>query len=1137
MAYFLFGSHDKEDDMVSRVKLGRHHARPLRLRGLHLTRRVLVEVAIALFLIAIFSLKLANYIDPPALRPATVSRTVSISIDNTLSAIKNLPFLNSCAHGYTMKDVSGGYVCVSGRQSGMDEEVYTSYPLVGRGRESIYSDTDQGSVQAANDLLRDKFDMPRYKPIQLTSLPTWSENPYSSVYWRLEFYSLRPSLNLLYAFRTTGDVRYARQLRRLDMSFIRAEGRSRWAWADPHAVAFRSMALVDTWWKLRQAHQLPESYSTAILRELAKTGRYLADPNHYQPEDNHGTNEAAALYELSVAFPGIPGARGWLDLASQRFEWQLNGLIDADGQLIENSPYYDFYTLEKYWQIYQYTRAQGLPLQDIFRRKIATMLNFATYILQPNSQVPLLGASIEATINDYGVYRGLAATDPEFSYVLTHGSQGSVPSRNSMYFPASGLSIFRSGWGTGSSFEHQTYLTFNIGRYRTAHSNLDALAITLYGDGGDLLPDSGLFTYTRGAYRNFFHGTQSHNTVLVDGKSQEPGNGAGVTLRTRDGITYQAGESSLYRGVTHRRMVLMIDPSHVLVVDQLASKKVHSYQQMFHLFPGAKLTQQGLTVSGEGGTPRREVTIQQLLPSGLHMSDVINRRGHSPDGLCSQRYGHLLPCYSISYSTRRRDATFMTLLTIGSPHQQGWSARPSEGGKALSIVDGTRNLNLRFGQSVEIAPKAWATDPTPPKVKSIPVSAADSPQDWTVQGGHIPVTEGANAPVTGQVTGISTASETPTYLTNNAVRLDLEHENARLNLRVVGLSRVSDLRLQLSNDHWSKYVTMDLPDAYTRDYSGEWASLFIGPSARWGLYGGWVSSAPGFRWADIDGIRLEVSSRASGMKPITVSLGKLFLLPEQKQGKLVFVFDDGYQSILPAAQYMHQKGMSGDVAAIGKYVDNPTPDHLNLYQLKALQNNWGWDIVNHTQDHVDAVQSYSDHHDLAGYAADILQQAAWLEANHLNSAPNWLIYPHGSINGPLERVVSRYYMFARVVADNPDAYPYGDPHAISDFEIQYPGDGEGGDVGYTSPKEVFSAVHQAIARHMTIILTFHRIHSEASDPPGYPLVLFERVINGIAATGIKVMTLNQLDRSNGVPVNNHIYVRDGRPSQITVSTR
>ena len=135
----------------------------------------------------------------------------------------------------------------------------------------------------------------------------------------------------------------------------------------------------------------------------------------------------------------------------------------------------------------------------------------------------------------------------------------------------------------------------------------------------------------------------------------------------------------------------------------------------------------------------------------------------------------------------------------------------------------------------------------------------------------------------------------------------------------------------------------------------------------------------------------------------------------------------------------------------------PTLDSLNVFQLKALQNNWGWDIANHTQDHVDAVQTYYAQHYLSGYRADVLQQALWLEANHLNSAPNWLIYPHGAINETLERVISPYYMFARVTADNPDAWPYGDPHAISDLEIQYPGDGEGGDV----------RVHAAFA---------HRVH-------------------------------------------------------------
>jgi hypothetical protein len=69
---------------------------------------------------------------------------------------------------------------------------------------------------------------------------------------------------------------------------------------------------------------------------------------------------------------------------------------------------------------------------------------------------------------------------------------------------------------------------------------------------------------------------------------------------------------------------------------------------------------------------------------------------------------------------------------------------------------------------------------------------------------------------------------------------------------------------------------------------------------------------------------------------------------------------------------------------------------------------------------------------------------------------------------------------------------------------------------------------------MTIILTFHRIHSQLSDLPGYPLRLFKKVVDGVRRSGIEVMTLSQLDQSNGVPVNNRINISPGSRPQITV---
>jgi hypothetical protein len=1095
----------------------------------------LLEALVAILAVGVFCLKIANYADPAVLRPSVISQTVATAVDNTVSAIGNLPILNDCPRGLYKNDVEGGYVCVRGFRRGPYMDIYGSYPMVGRGRESIYASTDEGSLADANALLHNQVDLPRYGPVQFPSLPTWTENPYSSAYWRLEFYSLRPTLNLLYAYRTTGNVVYAKKLLQLDSSFIADEPRSRWAWTDPHAVALRSMALVDTWWKLRQDHQLSESTSTAILRELEKTGRFLADPNNYNSgDDDLNATEAAALYELAVAFPTLPNAPHWLSLAKDRLRWQLALAIDPDGQLIDNAPYYDFSALEEYWQIYEYSIAQGYPISADYAAKLRSMLNFAAYILQPNTTIPPLGASVETKINDYGLYGRMAGMDSEFRYVLTHGEQGSPPPQKSISFPASALTIMRSGWGSGAEFSRSTYLTYNVGRYRTARSDLDALGVTLYGDGGDLLPDPGLYTDTAGPYHNYFHGTMSHNTVVVDGKSQIQGHGVEEPLVTKDGLTYQSAESSLYPGVTHRRLVMMIDAKHVLVVDRLSSRATHTYQQMFHLFPGARLSKSGLTVSGVGGRPRREVTIQQLLPAGITESDTINHRGRQPDGLCSDRYGELLPCYAVSYSAKGKNATFMTLLTIGTRRRTGLHIKVSDDGGRLHITDGQRRLEISLGESTAIAPKSRATDPTPPPVRTTIAPTVSVPRDWTTRGAGSLSYDGLPGDLNRSVVGLSTNSGSPVYMQNNSVRLNLERNNLRLRLKVTGLAQLSELRLRLSNDHWAKWVTLNPLATYSTNYAGQWANIFLGPSAQWGSDGGWQASAPGFNWAKIDGMEIEMITHNSGGPSATVSIGGLTLLPTQNEGKLVFVFDDGYESILPAASYLHREGMAGDVGVVGQYVDYAAQNYLNVFQLRALQNNWGWNMVNQTQRGVNAVQQYYDRHDVAGYIPDVVQQAAWLEANRLNSAPNWVIYPHGSTNTELERKVSQYYMFARVVANSPDAYPYGDPHEIADLEVRYSGGGKRGDESFTPPANILSAVRQAVAHHMTLILSFDRINSEQGDLPGYPLSLFKQVVNGIRRSGIKVMTFSELDRSNGIPVINHIDVTAGQPSQITV---
>ncbi len=1093
------------------------------------SKRFFIEIAMAMAILAVFGMKIYSYANPGAFRLSALVGEVTSAARNAASMVSNLPVLNSCPARLEMEDVSGGYVCGIGSDRSRYAEIFKSYPLVGTGREVVYPDTDAGTINTANDLMRGIFDVPRYRQIVFPRPLTWSEDPYSANYWRFQFYSLRPTLNLLYAFRTTGKVAYAKRLINLDLSFISAESRSRWAWKDPHAVAFRCMSLVDTWWKLRQAHVLSERASDVMLRELEKTGAFLADPNHYQGAENHGTNEAAALLNLAVAFPTLPNAHKWLRLTQQRLEWQLKGMIDSSGQLIENSPYYDFYILSKLWQIYRYLIAQRQAIPDGFEVKLRSMVNFATYILQPNSQLPMLGSSLEQTIHIHGVYSEMAAMDPHFLYVLTHGNRGMRPPVDSRYFRDSMLTVMRSGWDGGDRYPDSTYLTFNLGRYRTAHSQLDALALTLYGEGGELLPSPGLYTYTPGRYHRYFHGTESHNTVTVDGKSQLQGSGHAGELVRKSGITYQSAMSSLYSGVQHRRLVMLLDPAHILVVDQLHSRVRHSYRQMFHLFPAAELRRSGLTVSGVARHGHREVTIRQLRPRGLAVTTVINRRGRHPAGLCSKRYGRLEPCYEVSYLQRGRNATFETLLTVGRSQDRGFGIRPTAGGSQLMIAEGGRHLTVTLARSRAVPLRSWATDPEPPRVHLAVSKSWTRPGDWNASGGEVTSGSGDNP-----IVSLAPGGSMRATMRNDAVRLDLSGQDARFGLRVKNLRNVSRLTLTLSNDHWAETATTNLLNSYKNDLAGQWTRIFMAPAPKYGAKGGWEIAGHAFDWSKIDGVRINLDMRgAAGPMPV-VSLGRLTRMPSQGRGKVVIIFDDGYQSILPAAAYMHRRGMPGNIAVIGKYVDYLALYYLNVFQLRDLQNRWGWDMVNHGQRHVDAVHQYYDKHDLAGYADDIVQQARWLEAHHLNSAPNWFIYPYGATNSTLERVVGQYYMFARGISDGPDGYPFGNREDVASFEVQYPGDGEASTTGFTKPKQIEAAARFAQRYHTTLILTFHRIHSEPSDLPGYPLNLFKKIIDGIHKVGIEVMTLSQLDRSDGVQVKNRIYSTGDSPALITV---
>src|SRR5207248_3004086 len=93
------------------------------------------------------------------------------------------------------------------------------------------------------------------------------------------------------------------------------------------------------------------------------------------------------------------------------------------------------------------------------------------------------------------------------------------PLQLSRSYKKDGYFIQRSEWDADGS--HAIFDCGGLGIIRGGHAHADALSLTLFSGGQQLLIDPGTSVYNCAPeWRNFFRSTAAHNTVVVDGESQ-----------------------------------------------------------------------------------------------------------------------------------------------------------------------------------------------------------------------------------------------------------------------------------------------------------------------------------------------------------------------------------------------------------------------------------------------------------------------------------------------------------------------------------------------------------------------------------------------------------------------------------------
>src|SRR5690606_28001949 len=104
-------------------------------------------------------------------------------------------------------------------------------------------------------------------------------------------------------------------------------------------------------------------------------------------------------------------------------------------------------------------------------------------------------------------------------------------------------------------------------------------------------------------------------------------------------------------------------------------------------------------------------------------------------------------------------------------------------------------------------------------------------------------------------------------------------------------------------------------------------------------------------------------------------------------------------------------------------------------------------------------------------------------------------------------VLGRYYQFARTTQRGGANFPFSDPLAVTTISSDSVESGESKE--FVPISDLIDRVDEFISAGESVIVTFHRIRSRESDPPGYALADFEVFIDYVAESGADVQTFSE----------------------------
>ncbi len=249
--------------------------------------------------------------------------------------------------------------------------------------------------------------------------------------------------------------------------------------------------------------------------------------------NNHAITETLTLYLFGLLFPEMPDASKWKKNGKRWFEEEIAYQFEPDGTYLQNSMNYQRVVTQLLSWGMSLAHSNGEKFSEIVYDNAYKSLNFLYQCMDRESgHLPNYGSNDGALFfplsnSDYRDFRpqldalhviltGKPLLDTQFEEALWISTRGTdyeplTQQQGIIAFKDSGYYLIR---------ENDTLTFFRCGKFKKIGVP-DELHLDVWHKGKNILLDGGSYRYNAASAEiRYFRGTESHNTVMIDGTDQ-----------------------------------------------------------------------------------------------------------------------------------------------------------------------------------------------------------------------------------------------------------------------------------------------------------------------------------------------------------------------------------------------------------------------------------------------------------------------------------------------------------------------------------------------------------------------------------------------------------------------------------------